>query len=397
MDLMAMMGMGGASKTWAPHTDSDAYELVTPALQAQQSDVLRFYADISSGYLNVEYRRSTDAAWTYDNTYIVADSLFFIAPYTGIYQFRFTGSSVSVDDFIGFRLPAPDVALYEGRDDDNAKVFEENKGKRVNVTYDRVLSAQSQGYGSWTPMAYTICLPYEFRVSSLVAPGTVKLYQLSYIDQYYRQFIFTDVADVAEAGLPYLAVVERDNVSLNAYNVEMLAEPADGTDARTAVYDYEDMYFNELQTKVGEWLGTFRSIPSTEADNQQMYCVREDGTWACFQSGSEETPSNLDAFRGYFLVTASETGARSQAPRVPGEDVFKTIFQPSNSTSVDALESVVFHGDIPMTTTTGIESYSIQTIDADGATRYFDLQGRLLNDKPVKGLYIKDNKKVFDR
>ena len=35
MDMSAMMGMGGsAEKTWAPHTDSDAYELVTPRLQA---------------------------------------------------------------------------------------------------------------------------------------------------------------------------------------------------------------------------------------------------------------------------------------------------------------------------------------------------------------------------
>jgi hypothetical protein len=107
-------------------------------------------------------------------------------------------------------------------------------------------------------------------------------------------------------------------------------------------------------------------------------------------------PSSLDAFRGYFLVTASGAGARSQAPKAPGEDVFKTIFQPSNSTSVDALESVVFHGDIPMTTTTGIESYSIQTIDADGTSRYFDLQGRMLNGKPDKGLYIKNGKKFVN-
>lgn len=65
MDLMAMMGMGGAEKTWAPHTDSEAYELVTPRLQAQKGDVLRFYADVSSGWLNLYYKRDGDDDWTY--------------------------------------------------------------------------------------------------------------------------------------------------------------------------------------------------------------------------------------------------------------------------------------------------------------------------------------------
>ena len=102
MDLMAMMGMSAGEKTWAPHADSDAYELVTPELQAKKGDVLRFYADISSGWLNLFYKTETDDDWTYQNTYITADSIYFIAPYSGSYQLKFTGSSVSVDDFVGF-------------------------------------------------------------------------------------------------------------------------------------------------------------------------------------------------------------------------------------------------------------------------------------------------------
>ena len=46
--------------------------------------------------------------WTFDKTYITADSVYFIAPYSGVYQFKFVGSSVSVDDFLGFR------ARYDG-------------------------------------------------------------------------------------------------------------------------------------------------------------------------------------------------------------------------------------------------------------------------------------------
>ena len=141
--MMAMMGMGGAEKTWAPHTDSDAYELITPSLQAKKGDVLRFYADISSGWLNVYYKRDVDADWIYQNTYITADSIYFIAPYSGSYQFKFTGSSVSVDDFVGFLKPLEWAALKDGDEYEaqNAEVIEHFKDKKVNVHYDRVLSA----------------------------------------------------------------------------------------------------------------------------------------------------------------------------------------------------------------------------------------------------------------
>lgn len=35
--------------------------------------------------------------------------------------------------------------------------------------------------------------------------------------------------------------------------------------------------------------------------------------------------------------------------------------------------------------------------DPDGTNRYFDLQGRMLNEKPEKGLYIENGKKVINR
>ena len=45
---------------------------------------------------------------------------------------------------------------------------------------------------------------------------------------------------------------------------------------------------------------------------------------------------------------------------------------------------------------TGIQP-TLRTIDADGTSRYFDLQGRMLNGKPEKGLYIEDGKKILVR
>ena len=400
MDMSAMMGMGGGEKSWAPHTDSDAYELITPSLQAKKGDVLRFYADISSGWLNLFYKCEDDADWTYQNTYITADSIYFIAPLSGIYQLKFTGSSVAVDDFVGFLKPMQGATLMDDSEYDaqNAEVIAHFKGQKVNVYYDRVLSAANNGYGSWTPKAYTLCLPYEFRFSELVEPGKVKFYQLSFIDAYYKQFIFTEVANVAEAGKAYLAVVDQGEVSLNAFNVTLTTEPVND-DERTAVNDYEDWFFNDNLTKVGQWTGSFKSINATEADNENMYCLLEDGSWVRFTS-EDQADAKLYAFRGYYLADAESASAptRAKAPGNQTTHIFHTMFSNAGVSNVgdgnvhDAL-NILFEGDIPVPVATGI-SPVLQTIDADGTHRYFDLQGRMLDGMPDKGVFIIDNKKV---
>ncbi len=53
----------------------------------------------------------------------------------------------------------------------------------------------------------------------------MKFYRMAYIDNYYHQFIFAEAGNVLEAGVPYLAVVFHDNLSLNAYDVQMIKEP----------------------------------------------------------------------------------------------------------------------------------------------------------------------------
>ena len=400
MDMMAMMGMGGGEKSWAPHTDSDAYELITPSLQAKKGDVLRFYADISSGWLNLFYKCENDADWIYQNTYITADSIYFIAPLTGIYQLKFTGSSVAVDDFVGFLKPMQGATLMDDSqfDAQNAEVIEHFNGQKVNVYYDRVLSAVNNGYGQWTPKAYTFCLPYDFNFGELVEPGKVKFYQLSFVDDYYKQFVFTEVAHVAEAGKAYLAVVEQGEVSLNAYNVALISEPVTDIE-RTAVNDYGKWFFDNELTKVGQWTGSFKSISATEADTKNMFCLLDDGSWVRFTS-EDNADAKLNAFRGYYLaneVTEAQAGARAQALDTK---LYHTLFSNAGVASVsdgsipDAL-NILYDADIPSPTATGINPI-IQTIDADGTSRYFDLQGRMLNGKPVKGVYIKNGRKFVN-
>ncbi len=369
MDMLGgLMGGGGdaAPKTYMATTSSDAYELITPRLQAKKGDVLRFEAELgggglmammgmfmgggASGQLNVFYRLENGSDWTYYNTFVQNGYVYFVAPYTGIYQLRFTSPGASLDNFFGFQKPIESVALSDNNDDANSAVFEKYNGQTVNVSYDRVLSAGQNADGTFVPKAYTLCLPYDFRFNELVEPGKIKFYQLSFIDNYYKRFIFNAVDDVAEAGKAYLAVVNYGEVSLNAYNVALTAEPVNDNEC-TAVIEFDNWYFEGNNTKVGQWVGSFSSISATEADTKNMYCLLSDGSWARFTS--EDNPeARLNSFRGYYSANASaDQSARTKALGVVEKDAdrFYTLFSGnSGEGSVPDALNILYEADIPI-------------------------------------------------
>lgn len=404
MDMMSMMGMGGGEKSWAPHTDSDAYELITPSLQAKKGDVLRFYADISSGWLNVFYKLDVDEDWTYQNTYITADSLYFIAPRSGVYQLKFTGSSVSVDDFIGFLKPMDWADLLDGVENDaqNEEVIEHFKDKKVNVNYNRVLSATQQSDGTWIPRAYTVSLPYDYDFTEYNDVDQAYIFRLRFKEEYYKQFIFLpdNNPTFMQAGRAYLVVVMKGQLNLSATGVTLSNAIVD--DEQNVVNSFEDWYFEDKFTPVGKWQANFRSISDVEADTMNIYGLRDDGTWARFQSDGGEEKHRLSAFRGYFEAYASgESAASKRAAAQPG--TYKTMLEMFDQRGTSAgedgnYENVNYEGNIPFTENTpdGIQP-TLRTIDADGTSRYFDLQGRLLNGKPNNRLYIENGRKFINR
>ena len=386
MDMMAMMGMGGgAEKTFAPHTDSDAYELISPRVQGQKGDVLRFYADISSGWLNVFYKRDGDMDWTYDKTYITADSIYFIAPRSGVYQFKFTGSSVSVDDFMGFRAPLQVISLVDG--EDNTALIEQYEGQTLNVMYNRVLSAKDNGDGTWSPKAYTICLPYDMQFGNYTETGQVSLYRLYYVDDYYNQFIFVNEFDFATAGQAYIAVVNFGSVKLDAAGVKIKAQPQE-----REVFNYKSVIDNPKNPKLaGMWTGTFRRIYDEEAEPLNLFGMQSNGSWeryrvtshgpkwcwigtyrAFFKAADALENKNFKSMYTYMGNADDETGEVEEFPSADFENDF-------------------FSGD--ETTISPI----IRTIEADGSSRYFDLQGRQLTAPAAKCIYIRDGKKVMNK
>ncbi len=420
--MMAMFGMGGgdAPKTWMATTESEDYELVTPRLQAQKGDVMHFLAEMTgggmdmmamfggggessgSGLLYVYYRRELDEDWTLYDIYTQSGTVFFKAPYSGVYQLMFKGQAVCLDDFQGFHAPIQGVALMEDNNESNNDMLEKYDKQVVNVFYDRVLSAVDNGDGTWTPKAYTLCLPFDMKFSDHQPADNIKLYKLSYIDNYYKQFIFTDVEPCAKAGEAYLAVVEQGSVSLNAYGVALNAKAIDVI-VSDPVYDYEKAFFNQEQSELGSWRGQFFAMSSTEADEKQIYALGEDGSWTRFMTPEGGEPLRVNAFRAFFFANDAMGDSYEMDPahrRVAGksnQQGYRTMFRVPGENVVEENPDLLFDADIKtrFNDATGISS--IRTVDSDGTQQIFDLQGRLLESKPAKGIFIMNGKKLLAR
>ena len=423
MDMLSsIMGGGGADapKTWMATTSSDAYELITPRLQAKKGDVLRFEAELggggmmammgmfmgggASGQLNVYYSLDGDDSWTYYDTFVQNGYAYFVAPYSGVYQLRFTSPGASLDNFYGFRKPIQAVALTDNNDKVNAAVLEMYNGQTVNVSYDRTLAAVPQSDGSWIPRAYIVSLPYDYDFTDYYEIDQAKIFRLAFKEEYYKQFIFlpddSDTPNLMQAGRAYLVIVLKGQINLSAAAVTLNNTIVD--DDQNVVNSFEDWYFEDKFTPVGKWKANFSSITDMEADMMNIYGLRDDGSWARFRPGIDEEQHSLAAFRGYFEANASPdsiAAARMSAAALPG--TYKTMFQMSDqqgtSTSEkSSFENLGYEGNIPYNQdATSVIQPTIRAIDADGTSRYFDLQGRMLNGTPVKGLYINNGKKVI--
>lgn len=413
-DMMAMFGGGsGEEKSWVVKTDSKEYEVITPRLQAKKGHLLRFSADIGGGgmmammsmfmggggtpsHLSLYYKRDADKDWTLYNTYFQSDTIVFKAPYSGFYRLKFMGEGASLDNFYGFSLPKDSIEIPEVVSGfDFTSLLQNVDGQTWNVAYERKISARDNGDGTFAPMAATVCLPYEFNIDDYYEQGRAKAYQLEYVDTVYYQFIFREMADnLMEAGKPYMIVVNKDDIQFNAIDVKMTSKVAEGM----PVYDFTSWWFDTKKVEVGTWNGTFDSVKA----NGQEYALRDDGIWEPFMG-----IWGIPPFRSYVRVNDNSGKYFRQNPDTydysqPNQArSIVTRFYMENSEGfgeVAEISGLLYSGDVLGNGdgTTGITP-AIHTIDNDGTHNYFDLQGRRLNGKPEKGIYIENGKKYIAR
>ncbi len=220
----------------------------------------------------------------------------------------------------------------------------------VGISYLRYVNyTQQQADESYKALGITACLPYSLTITD----DNVKVYAPSKIEgvEGSTTATFTEVTNKQMAAYkPYYIVIE-ENLEID-FGTEETTEIAK---IPTAEPD-----------AIGGFMfkGTTVTIPNTELYNSQKpaYLLQSDGKW-------HKVPQNQPlAYVG----------------------PFRAYFQATGSSPVRAFNMVIGDDDA-----TSIQQ--IRTIDADGAERYYDMNGRLLDGKPQKGMYIHKGKKYVNK
>lgn len=418
-DMMAMFGGGGGDeeKSWVAKTDSREYEIITPRLQAKKGHLLRFTANIGGGgmmammsmfmggggspsYLSLYYKRDNDRDWTLYNTYFQSDTIVFKAPYSGFYRLKFMGEGVSLDDFYGFSLPKDSIEIQGeiGYKPEMTSMLEKVDGQTWNVSYDRKISARVNDDGTVSPVAATVCLPYDFNIDDYYEPGMAKIYQMEYVDTVYSQFIFQEMPDrMMEAGKPYMIIVSQGEIQFNAVDAKITSKVAEGT----PVYDFTNWWWNFEKTEVATWSGSFDTV----SGSNEEYVLLDNGIWARLGENAWINP-----FRAYLRTSNSDwMSYYRQNPNIyvyQGQDtttqartIVTRFYQQDGDGNgkVTEMPGVYYIGDVKGSETNGIVAPTIHTIDRDGTHNYYDMQGRRLNDKPRHGVFIQNGKKYVAR
>lgn len=296
-----------------------------------------------------------------------------------------------------FIMPAEDVtvkeeiniAIYDGQD--NSELLKRYKGKTVNVTYDRKLSAQDNGDGTWTSKAYTTCLPYEVDLRDEFDKGMVRLYELVFVNDNY-EFVFNGATPIKiKAGMPYLVVVDSASISLDGKNVVTEAIPEQDEDDGVVYPDFESWQNHE--NGVGWCRGTYRPIENEEATQLHVFGLYKNGKWQTYNNDTEaHRRGYISPYRAYFLPKD-----------YPGGDLIYdtkfTVLEGGGDDPTDFWTRLPgsYEGDLDYDDQTGIRPI-FHTIDADGTHTYYDLQGRKLNGKPTrKGVYINNGKVMINK
>ena len=196
---------------------------------------------------------------------------------------------------------------------------------------------------------YTICLPYKLEV-----PTGARAYGLS--QRTGSKLVFEEVKGELEAMKPYLLkVVGNKRQRLNSANLNTKISQTIPANGGTT-------YGRQVDVPGYTLRGTFDALSNGEAAELGAYVLQADGNWHPVMTDTDaHQRAVIPPFRAYLLPNASNAGARIGMELIDDD-------------------------------ATGIDT--IETIDADGTHRYYDLQGREV-DGSTKGIIISNGKKVI--
>lgn len=276
----------------------------------------------------------------------------------------------------GFFWGVADVALTDLAD--NSETLNRYGGHKVNVSYDRQLSAVDNGDGTWTSRAFTTCLPYTKDLSAEFDAGQVRLYRLAAVTSEH-EFVFVGELPVINAGTPYLVVVEQGTVDLSADGVTMMQHPVENVGETFVTSSYDTQ--GDQNDLVGWWRGAFRVMSNEECSELHTFILsNKDGKWRVIANDTEaHRKITMPQFRAFYV------------PQVySGDWDYTTVLKPLKAGEDDPQhdwETLPDEFAPDVDDPTGIRPL-IRTVEVDGTHRYYDLSGRRLPGKPQRGVYI---------
>ncbi len=247
-----------------------------------------------------------------------------------------------------------ELALTDGIDFDPKVAF-----TFPSSSYDRTFRAHitTEGYED---KGYTVCLPFAGTLN-VEGNSQAKVYAPSVIEDV--EGVTTVTFSEVEGGqmaayTPYYIVVSSGSAYVNAQGGSVAAHQTTGTTViNGASYQFKGS------------TATIDNATLYDA-SKPAYILQSDGVW--YRVPSAEPRAYVGPFRAYFQAP-TPVGARSLAMMLGGS------YNPDENSGTTAVEPVV------------------RTIDREGTARYFDLNGRLLQVKPEKGLYILNGKKHINK
>ena len=218
------------------------------------------------------------------------------------------------------------------------------------VRFERYINytAQTEDEG-YSAKGITVCLPYAFTFSN----ENAKVYAPSTIGDVAgtTTVTFTEVANKQMAAYtPYYVVMKEErDLDFSISEETAIATPPTGDPAAIGGFMFK---------------GTTVEIPNSSLydANKPVYLLQSDGKWHKVPQNNEK--AYVGPFRAYFQATTN-SGARA----------LDMMLEDSEATDIQ----------------------QIRTIDADGTEHYYDMNGRLLNGKPQKGMYIYQGKKFINK
>ena len=261
------------------------------------------------------------------------------------------------------------------------------------ASYDRILYAAKQQDGSYKSMAYTLCLPFDVRLSNNEGTYQAYAYRLYHIKDG-KEFLFSNDIPLIEAGEAHVIKIIEGGVSFGATDVEVRAQPTGGS----KVYDIDG-------NLVGFFKGSFARISNEDASNMSAYSLNSNSKWYRIRSDEGSYRGAwVNPFRAFYKPEEAATrysyssifqkGIAEGAGEGDGEENVITPF-PSD----------LFDHDSDFTNYED-DGMGIQTLQSskfkDQSSKLFTLDGRridnsqfsILNSQLKKGIYIYKGKKI---